>query len=218
MSRFNTQKLLVEGEQDKRVISFLLDAHIVWGDNESEFPTNIVPHNGVDDLLAEGEIETQLKSPRLRALGIIVDANDSLDGRWRQVRKRCLTAFPELTETLPSEGLIATNDEGIRLGVWIMPDNQTSGMLETFLSHLIPADGDELWDHTEAQVDEAKKLGAPFKEVHRDKARVHSWLAVQDPPGESLHLAVVQRMFRSDSVNCAAFVDWFVKLYELERR
>lgn len=218
MSRFTTHMLLVEGEQDKRVIPYLLDAHIVWGDNKSEFPTNIVAYDGVDDLLAAGEIETQLKTPKLQTLGIIVDANDSLDSRWRQVRNRCLAAFPELTETLPPEGLIATNDEGIRLGVWVMPDNQTSGMLETFLSFLIPEEGDELWERTQEYVDEAKRLGAPFKEVHRDKARVHSWLAVQDPPGESLHLAVVQRMFRPDSVNCAAFVEWFIKLYELERR
>ncbi|MCH8047718.1 MAG: hypothetical protein IID44_28830 [Planctomycetes bacterium] len=218
MSRFTSHKLLVEGEQDKRVIPYLLDVHIVWGDSKNEWPTNIVAYDGVDDLLAEGEIETQLKSPGLQALGIIVDANESLDSRWQQVRNRCLTAFPELPQQLPSEGLIAANEDGIRLGVWIMPDNQTSGMLETFLSHLIPDGGDKLWEHTQGQVDEAKKLGAPFKEVHRDKARVHSWLAVQDPPGESLHLAVVQRMFRPDSVNCAAFVEWFIKLYELERR
>ncbi|MCH8043575.1 MAG: hypothetical protein IID44_07635 [Planctomycetes bacterium] len=154
MSRFTTHMLLVEGEQDKRVIPYLLDAHIVWGDNKSEFPTNIEAYGGVDDLLAEGEIETQLKTPKLQALGIIVDANDSLDSRWQQVRNRCLTAFPELSETLPREGLIAINDDGIRLGVWIMPDNQTSGMLETFLSQLIPEEGDELWDYTEVHLDE----------------------------------------------------------------
>lgn len=115
MSRFTTHMLLVEGEQDKRVIPYLLDAHIVWGDNKSEFPTNIEAYGGVDDLLAEGEIETQLKTPKLQALGIIVDANDSLDSRWQQVRNRCLTAFPELSETLPRKGLIAINDDGIRL-------------------------------------------------------------------------------------------------------
>lgn len=218
MSRFTSHKLLVEGQHDKRVIPFLLDAHVVWGDNKNDFPTDIVAYDGVDDLLATGEIETQLKSSGLQALGVIVDANDSLDSRWQQVRNRCLTAFPELTRQLPAEGLIATNADGIRLGVWIMPDNQTSGMLETFLSYLIPAGGDELWNHTDAQVDHAKSLGAPFREVHRDKARIHSWLAVQDPPGESLHLAVMQRMFDSQSVKCQAFIEWFVMLYDLERR
>lgn len=218
MSRYERNKLLVEGEQDKRVIPYLLDAHVVWGDTKTEWPTNIVSYNGVDDLLEEGEIQTQLKTPELETLGIIVDANDSVLDRWRAIRSRCLTAFPNLSEDIPKEGLIALNDLGLRLGVWIMPDNETSGMLETFLSCLVPDDNEEVWALTGKHVENAKQLGAPFRDVHRDKARIHSWLAVQDPPGESLHLAVLQRILDPNASECEAFVNWFVNLYTLDPR
>ena len=218
MSRYNRNKLLVEGEQDKRVFPYLLDAHIVWGDSKVDWPVNIIAYNGVDDLLEDGEIQTQLKTPEIEAIGIIVDANDSLKSRWQAIRGRCLLAFPNLAEDLPQEGLIAVNSSGLRLGIWIMPDNKTVGMLETFLSYLIPNDTDGVWALTSQYVDDAKKQGAPCKDVHHDKAKIHSWLAVQDPPGESLHLAVLQRILNPTASANDAFVSWFTKLYSLDRR
>lgn len=218
MSSLRKHKLLVEGKQDKRVIPYLLDAHVVWGKDEKKWPTEIIPYDGVDDLLADDEIQTQLKTSGLEALGVIVDANDSLEKRWQRIRGLCSSAFPAIPEELPAEGLIASNDDGMRLGVWIMPDNRTFGMLETFLSYLIPDSGEKIWVLTEAHVDKAKELGAPFKEVHLAKAKIHSWLAVQDPPGESLHLAVLKKILDPTAAPCDAFVDWFVKLYKLVRR
>lgn len=218
MSRFERNKLLVEGEQDKRVIPFLLDAHVVWGDSKAAWPANIIAYSGVSDLLNDGEIQTQLKTPNLEALGIIVDANDSMPDRWRTIRSRCLAAFPNLREHIPAEGLIEINDLGLRLGVWIMPDNRTSGMLETFLSFLVPDEDEEVWKLTSAHVENAGQLGAPFREVHRDKAKVHSWLAVQDPPGESLHMAVLRHILDPNASEGDAFISWFVNLYSLDRR
>jgi len=218
MSRHSRNKLLVEGEQDKRVFPFLLDAHIVWGNSEVDWPVDIVAYNGVDDLLEDGEIQTQLKTPEIEALGIVVDANDSLESRWQAIRGRCLAAFPSLVEDLPQEGLITVNDSGLRLGIWIMPDNRTVGMLETFLSCLVPSDSEGVWTLTSQFIDNARDHGAPFKDVHRDKAKIHSWLAVQDPPGESLHLAVLQRILNPTASESDAFVNWFIDLYALDRR
>lgn len=39
-------------------------------------------------------------------------------------------------------------------------------------------------------VTEASALGAPYRQTHRDKAELHTWLAWQDPPGLQVHLAV----------------------------
>ena len=49
---YEKNKLLVEGEQEKRVLPYLLDAYIEWGDNKKEWPTEVVPF---DDLVARGK-------------------------------------------------------------------------------------------------------------------------------------------------------------------
>jgi hypothetical protein len=62
-------------------------------------------------------------------------------------------------------------------------------------------------------------LGAPFIKNHRDKARIHTWLAWQNPPDQSLYNAV-QSMKEDEKLNLTspqvqAFVDWFRRLYDL---
>ncbi|MBK8255248.1 MAG: hypothetical protein IPK82_21625 [Polyangiaceae bacterium] len=56
--------------------------------------------------------------------------------------------------------------------VTIMPDNISRGMLETFLLFLRPTDNQALLDFSSRVVEEAKNLGAPFAEHHRDKAQI----------------------------------------------
>lgn len=70
-----------------------------------------------------------------------------------------------------------SNPEGKTLGIWLMPDNRSRGMLETFLAYLVPGGGSDLWTHACEAVAEAYGRGAPCREVHHDKARIHTWLA-----------------------------------------
>ncbi len=141
----NPNILLVEGDEEKRVIPFLMDHHVVWGDKETEWVAQVKSHGGIEDLLQRLNIESEAMVPGRKAVGIVVDANDHLDSRWAQVRHCCLGIAADFPETLPSEGLIHQNSQGLRIGVWIMPDNQSRGMLETFLSHLIVPDDAPLW-------------------------------------------------------------------------
>ena len=211
-------KLLVEGASEKRVIPYLLDEHIVWGNAQHEWPVDIVAYEGVEDLLADGEIQTQLKSSGLETLGIIVDADTSIQSRGESIRHRCTDVFPNLPKDLPEKGLIHVNDAGLKIGVWIMPDNIKSGMLETFLACLVPEEGGKVWEDAREYLTSAKASGAEFKDVHEDKAAIHAWLAVQDPPGESLHVAVFSKILKAGSPNGDSFVNWFVSLFGVNRR
>lgn len=47
-----------------------------------------------------------------------------------------------------------------------------------------------------------------FKAVHKSKAKIHSWLAWHDTPGESLSVAVQKRLFATDKTLCTHFVNW----------
>jgi hypothetical protein len=205
--------MLVEGDDDKRVLPYFMEAFIPWGKTESEWPVRIEQFGGIENVLKPGVIEAELKASGLVSLGIVVDANDDPLDRWRRIRARCIGEFPSFPEGVDPNGLILENESGLRLGVWLMPDNKARGMLETFLSLFVPPTAEPLWQFAKECCVGCQGHQAPFKAAHLDKAHIHTWLAWQDPPGQSLHLAVMARTLTPGSPNADAFVGWFRKLY-----
>ena len=123
--------------------------------------------------------------------------------------------FPNIPEELPETGLIIKNADGQKLGIWIMPDNRSHGMLETFLLFLAPNETDALVTLATDVCRQAKHLGAPYKEVHQMKAHIYSWLAWQDEPGRQLHQAVKEHILKASSPYALPFVGWFRNLFEV---
>lgn len=88
----HSKKLLVEGDTDKRVIPYLMEANgVAWGPRDAPV-VFIQPHGGIDELLTRRVIENELKASGLEALGILVDANG--DGRRRVSGLCCLDRYP----------------------------------------------------------------------------------------------------------------------------
>jgi len=75
MDRLHPNRLLVEGAEDLRVIPFLMECFIPWEDDNR--PVHIEEFGGVENLLKPGIIETKMKTRGLRALGVLIDANDN---------------------------------------------------------------------------------------------------------------------------------------------
>ena len=209
------KKLLVEGAVDKRVIVDLVKPQVVDWEIDGNPIVYIDDRGGLPEILRTGVIEAELRASELKALGVIVDANGNAAQRWQQIRERCKLEFPKLPARIPSEGLIVNHKDGLRFGVWIMPDNQRGGMLEDFLVSLIPEDGRDLLELAKKCVFKAKEIGAPFQEVHRTKAELHTWLAWQDKPGSQLHVAVQRRVLVPDRPEFSKFIAWFQKLFEI---
>ena len=214
-SRAKPKKLLVEGGDDMRVIVHLMEANGVdWPKGQE--PVHIAPQNGFEEIIKRGAIEAELKASGLETLGIVVDANSSAEQRWAALRICCVAFHPAIPDQLPPAGVIVDSEKSPRLGLWIMPDNRSEGMLETFLRCLVPNGTDDpLLEHAERSRDEAKKLEASYKEVHADKALIHTWLAWQDPPGAQLHEAVFQKTLDPKSPHGKPFVKWFRELFGL---
>lgn len=216
MPRTPRRKLLVEGDEDMRVIPQLVEKNgIVWGEKKEDWIVTVEPSDGIHELLRPRYIETELKASGLDALGILVDADEDCAARWAQIKRHCDPTFPILPEIFPLEGLVLENENGLRLGVWIMPDNHSSGMLETFLNSLIPQDGQQLLDYARQSLVNSRQYDAPWKETHADKALVHTWLAWQDPPGCQLHTAIIANQLQPNTESAKAFMSWFRKLYGL---
>jgi phosphatidylethanolamine-binding protein (PEBP) family uncharacterized protein len=88
-------------------------------------------------------------------------------------------------------------------------------MLETFLALLVRDTDSKLWVHAANSFETARSLGAPCADSHHDKARIHTWLAWQEPPGASFGLALTKRILDPDAPSASAFVAWLRKLYDL---
>lgn len=214
MPKSQTKRLLVEGKKDKRVFPFLMEK------NGVDWPQGNEPVDIKDlgrKLLTKPEASAILKESSLRHLGVILDADDDTDASWRLVKGWFQDQFLDMPDRVRTEGFISEpNADGIRLGVWIMPDNQTRGMLETFLMLLVRDQDQELWAFAKTARDEAQnKHNAPFKPVHGDKAWMHTFLAWQDEPGPQLHEAVDHAILDPESPHSQPFVAWFRKLFEV---
>ena len=216
--RTKPNQLLVEGNDDKFLIPYLMDNFLVWGDRPEDWVVEIASFGGIEPLLEIGIISSELKRPNLQALGIIVDADIMREARWAAVSQRCRDAVSDFPTDLPEGGLIHESPAGLRVGVWIMPDNRSPGMIETFLQDMVPVSQASLWDFAELSRNEARSHGANYAESHQDKALIHTYLAWLEPPGQQLHTAMFSRSLHARSPLGFRFARWFIDLFRLPPR
>ncbi len=213
--RDHPKRLLVEGETDKSVIPYLMEANGVAWPNPPHSPVFIEPYGSVDEILKPEVIELELAASGLEVLGVVVDANGDAGKRWEDVKTWCSSEFTNLPKQIPAGGLDVVHSDGVRFGVWIMPDNRFSGMLEDFLLRLIPDESRPLYDLATNSVADAKRNGAPFRDVHVRKAEIYTWLAWQDPPDLRLHEAVEHTVLDPARAESRTFVNWFRSLFRV---
>ncbi len=213
------KKLLVEGNEDKRVIPELIEKNgIEWGSKQN--PTVYVqPLGDYVQLTDPDVISAQLDTSGLQALGILIDADEQPKSRWQSIRNAARQSIPGLPDDLPATGLIhsAQNSGGdpVQFVIWMMPDNRLEGMLETFLANLIAIEQQELWQYAQEVTRIAKTKAAPFKQTHTDKANLYTWLSWQAPPGRQLHQAIQERILTPEHPTAQTFVTWFRDLYSI---
>ena len=203
----------VEGKDDQHALVHLLIRHALEYDCKpwpAVFP-EFKPIGNIDDLLNGMETAVELSSGRV--IGFVLDADSPLANRWDAVRDRLRKADVDTPPQPIAAGFIGHSPTyKSRVGVWLMPDNQHDGKLETFLRSLID-EPDPLIDHATSATNTAKQLGAPFADVDHSKALMHTWLAWQKEPGRPYGTAIRAKYLRHDSPAARAFVVWFKQLY-----
>ena len=199
------KKLLVEGSDDQ---------HVVWALCEKfkiQETFDVVEYGGIDQLI--DILPVRFKESDIRTIGIIIDADTDISARWNTAKTALSEAGFDVPDTLPKEGLIVQNDSQ-KAGVWIMPDNKDNGMLEDFISFLVP-ENDQLLpvaDSTLIEI-EAQKLNQ-YSAIHKSKARIHTWLAWQENPGTPLGLSITKRYLSTDIATCRNLINWLIKLFD----
>jgi hypothetical protein len=196
--------LLVEGQDDKHVVSNLLFAHGL----DSAF--EVKDKDGLPNLLLT--LPTELRASDLKCLGVIVDADSPIASRWERIRAVLIRAgYPFVPIEPQGEGTILTAPGKPRVGVWMMPNNRLDGMLEDFAGLLVPAD-DTLLPRAHAAVGQIPAAERRFAQAHEMKAVIHTWLAWQQEPGVRMGAAVTRKFLHSHSPVATVFVRWLQRL------
>ncbi len=203
--------LLVEGKNDCHVIMNLCQAHDV--------PETFCIHDwGSDDgvLKRLGALILEAKS---EAIGIVLDADipenkPDIKIRWQQV----VDKLKKYGYTLPAQpdkkGTIHPNfGKYPRVGIWLMPNNQETGMLEDFLKQLaLP----ETLATAQSCVKCARRRKVTqFKEAYLSKAEIYTYLAWQDEPGKPFGIAITAHTLHPHTEIAYIFTDWLNRLMAL---
>jgi hypothetical protein len=209
--RLNGPKvLLVEGDRDLHaVVGLAKQAGISW---PAAPPVIIEKLGGKANLRTK--LETVLRVPQLTHLGLIVDADEDRDASWQSLRG-LLEAHGQLPDTPPAAGWRGSlSSPQLQLGLWLMPDNEGPGALETLL--LRATTHDRLQTFADRATDEAKQdHGATYKLAHRDKARLHAAAAWFDEPGQPLGIAIQRGFVDLMHPDLSAFLAWFRATFDL---
>ena len=207
--------VLVEGNSDLQVVKTLRR----YAKEQTQF--RIEPTGGINLLLKNIPNNLQNsnfigKSP-MPALGYVVDADDDRLAIWKELKMRCQgESIPEqyrvyLPDGPDQEGTIVMRSQPrLKVGVWVMPDNEHSGELEDFLASMVPCK-DTDWHLARKYVNNSEhKFG---KKVTR--AEVLSWIATRMHPGR-FDEAIKNGDLHTDGDLCQAFIAWLNRLFAPE--
>lgn len=199
--------LLVEGTDDENVIKHLCG-------NRGVGLIEITKANSVERLLSD--LRVRLKESEVEALGMVLDADTDLEGRWHALQHRLTEAGYDPVPQQPAvDGTILAapaNSLLPRFGAWIMPDNRSRGILEDFLHFLVPS-GSRLFEHVKSSVASIPEGERRFSQAAEPKAVLHTWLAWQKEPGRPLGTAIKARFLDPTVAEVDVFVGWLQRLY-----
>ena len=201
--------LLVEGSNDMHVVIHL--------SKRNGLPHNfcIVETGNVDKLLEAIEVVPDVENRQV--VGIVLDADECPNARWKEVTERLNRLgqeehfyLPELPDQPKPSGTIVNGT--LRIGIWLMPDNESTGELEDFVATMIP-DTDPVWPLSKQYIDDIPSEHRKFKRKKTLRAKVYAWLATRERPLPMGSAIEVKELDISVS-SASTFVDWLRELFQ----
>lgn len=189
---------LLEGKTDEIIVSAVMETLRIQN-------VQFEVCSGIRNLL--NDLPALIKESDMRSIGIIVDANESLETRWESIRDKLIRSDLEieLPKTPCHCGTVQEFGDQV-IGIWVMPDNQKSGVLEDFFAELIPKD--DVWELACDFVERAMDKGIP---VNESKSKVYAWLSIV-APGMQMGTAFKANKIEFDTTNYKNFENWIKAL------
>jgi hypothetical protein len=202
-------QLLVEGNDDFHALCQLFKLRNI----PNHF--GIKEKNGYPNLL--DTLDVELDRAGLKALGIVVDADEDLQARWRSLYNRLKKCgYADLPDQPDSNGTIISDPNLPTLGIWLMPDNRVPGILEQFIAFLVPSrETNPLWHYATQCVTAIPEGHKAFPDVRMAKALLHTWLAWQVEPGKPIGQALAARYLDPETEAADRFIEWVKRLFEI---
>ena len=194
--------LLVEGEDDQHVIEQLRRS-IQLPDFSSQVTRDV---SRLIDAIGPALI-----APDRRALGILLDADDEPEAQWGKLRIRFSEENVSIPEHPDPDGTILLADNGVRIGIWMMPDNQSAGELEDFFEQMIPS-GDAVWESAQRYIDAIPDEHRKFRPGKILRAKVYAWLATREVPGR-MGAAIGRSDVEVNGPLPSRFAEWLRRLF-----
>lgn len=202
--------LLVEGNNDLHVVKALCNKFSI----EETF--DVIDKKSIEKLLEAIPAEiNRLIRPGRNCLGIMVDADQNMLHRWNQITRILSDKGYHVPDNPDVQGTIISHPAlGMPVvGVWLMSNNLDIGMIEDFISILVP-DDDKSFSFAEETLTALEKQSLhKYRKIHRAKALIHTWLAWQEDPGTPLGLAITKSYLTANKDLCQQFVDWLDRLF-----
>lgn len=205
VSEPSNRLLLVEGSDDQHVVRHL------WMRRYGRPPIfEISPRDGITRVI--DAIRDEARVLGRQALGIVVDANDSPATRWQSISDRLASLDIQTPPTPGRDGVIIDATLGVpRIGIWLMPDNRSSGELEDFVAQMIP-DNDPVWPLSQDYIGRIPDEHREFAENKTSTAEVYAWLATREDPRQ-MGAAIGARDLEIDGPLCTHFTNWLKRLF-----
>lgn len=199
---YNDVLLLVEGEDDKHFVHHLLNKR------QLDFSMKIESADGVYKLL--NRLRTEAQPDSRKVLGIIVDADDDFNNRWKEIID-ALSKYGVSTPETPTRSgtIIPSKNKLPKIGIWIMPDNESNGELEDFVFKMI-SKNDKVIPLAQKYISDITENHQKFAHK-RTKAELFAWLANTKKPGR-IGASIGADNFDIHSSNSNEFVKWLQQL------
>lgn len=211
----NNQKcLLVEGQDDRHLIEHICKKYL----NEKNLPFVIKDKDGIDNIIKS--ITGEIKAPNREALGIMTDTNGDLANTWNkittQLKEETVVDYlkidqKEIPDKPKSEGVLIKCKPYI--GIWLMPDNESSGEIENFFLKMLPKE-DHIWPLAKAYIAQIPRHHRLFSPEKEEKAKLYAWLATRKNPGR-MGASVTRDELNLDDNLIKGFLKWLCDLFHI---
>lgn len=195
--------LLVEGQDDFHVVEHLRQRQRAI----DEIPSFEVVVKGNDAELLKS-VMWEIKVEGREVVGILIDSDDDVAARWQAVRDRLPDGYVLADRPVVGGAVIETIP---RVGVWLMPDNESVGELEDFVSRMVP-EGDPVWPRAERYIDGIPDHVRQFPAGKVSRAKLYAWLATRRDP-RRMGEAIRTRDLDAHAPIAEEFVAWLRRLF-----